>query len=258
MVDEDFLDKARKFNLHIAISCDGIPSAHDRNRKDIHGKGTSHVALNCLKRLLLEEPETLVKMTLPANNVRDFTSSIVMLVGMGVKNISTTIDMDVRRWNDDSFEALRLSYPHVARFYLDCIEDGKPFTFSMFEKRFRLDVHQCGFGKSVVVVSEDGCFFPCTGFVRNQDFCIGDVKVGLQKKQLFELFQKAHSIADSESCHGCELFGQCPCRCACRNFRMTGSFSPHPVFCRHEKILFETIQYIKSEANRRNIKLPVF
>ena len=63
MVTSDFLAKANAERLHVAMSFDGTPSAHDRHRLQTDGSGTSTALVPKLKAVLESQPYAPVMMT---------------------------------------------------------------------------------------------------------------------------------------------------------------------------------------------------
>lgn len=240
LVTSDFLVKANAARLHVAMSFDGTPSAHDRHRIQADGSGTSVALVPKLKAVLAAQPYAPVMMTVNPDTADEFYDGVRFLRESGANYLITSLNFQAD-WNERAKKALWKSYKKLGAWYLDAYRHEEKFYFAAFDKRIASHVWpgrggSCQLGKRQISVSTDGVYYPCVQFVGHDEFALGRVGEGLDASRRTCVFERNERM--KTSCAGCALLGRCNNRCGCLNLSTTGTIDEvSPFHCEHEKFL---------------------
>ena len=240
LVSDAFVAKANAARLHIALSFDGMPLAHDRHRTFADGKGTAEALVPKLEAVLQDQPYAPVMMTVNPDTAGDFYEGVQWLRAHGAGYIITSLNF-VAEWNERAKKALWKSYKKLGAWYLDAYRREEKFYFAAFDKRIASHIWpgrggSCLLGKRQISVSPDGVYYPCVQFVGHDEFALGRVGEGLDAVRRTCFFERNERM--KPSCAGCALLGRCNNRCGCLNLSTTGTIDDIPPFhCEHERFL---------------------
>ena len=240
LVTPSFLAMANDARLHVAMSFDGTPSAHDRHRRHRDGGGTAAALLPKLAALLKAQPYAPVMMTVNPDTAADFCDGVRFLREIGASYLITSLNFQAD-WDARAKKELWKAYGKLGEWYLDAYRKEEKFYFAAFDKRIASHVWpgrggSCLLGKRQISVSPDGIYYPCVQFVGRDEFALGRVGSGLDPARRACVFERNERA--KPSCGDCALLGRCNNRCGCLNLSVTGTIDEVPPFhCEHERFL---------------------
>ena len=258
LLDESFLQLAKKANIVVAVSHDGLMSAGGREYT-----ATADLSTEKLQMLLRCQPYAFVLTTVNPLSVRLFADSVEWLFQQGFRYLITSPAHGMHiPWDDKSCDLLQEEYRKVAQLYIKWTKLGKKFYLGAFETKIASHIEgknyvqkHCHIGKEQISVAVDGKIYPCVQFVGNPAYCIGDVWSGVDFERQSALASKH---CGSPLCNNCAISNRCIHTCGCMNSLDTGSVDQvSPFQCRHEKMLISTVdkmaEILYRSKNRRFI-----
>lgn len=240
LVTGDFIARAVKARLHIALSFDGTPAAHDRHRVCADGSGTAAILVPKLEAVLEAQPYAPVMMTVNPDTAAEFYDGVQWLHARGARYIITSLNYQAD-WDARAKKALWKSYKKLGTWYLDAYRREEKFYFAAFDKRIASHIWpgrgaSCLLGRRQISVSPEGVYYPCVQFVDRAEFALGRVGEGLDETRRACVFERNERA--KPSCAGCAILGRCNNRCGCLNVSTTGTIDAVPPFhCEHEQFL---------------------
>lgn len=215
---------------HVKVSLDGPPHIHDAYRKDGKGRGTSHKAIDAVKRLFeaIGERLSITAVLSPGNDpaeVFEFCESLqaaqieLLPVAGGEEGASFTQD-DLRRYR--SF---------VAGYASDLACGRKRAVLSRFcnmlphAMGFGVQLYRCGAGRSFYAAGPDGLLYPCFRMIGLPGFAVGSVCTSIDKSALSHFRRTTgRSITKRSACRTCWARALCNGPC----FALTGLMNMEP------------------------------
>jgi uncharacterized protein len=228
----------------VAVSCDGVRAAHDRNRKDATGGSTYEAATAAIRRCLAAGLRLRVVMVLDPSNVELLPESVAALVGMGARELVVNVNW-AADWSPESVRAqCQAAYGRVADLYLEAYRQRQPFWVSLLDGKIASHIKggylpgdRCDLGQRNLVVAASGRLYPCDRLVgedRDDVLAIGDVWTGPNEERIRRFVSQVTSPVE---CGECVLASRCRNRCACANLAMTGTIDvPSETLCFHEQL----------------------
>jgi len=258
LLDEPFLQFAKKANIIIAVSHDGLMNSGGREYT-----GAANLDKEKLQLLLKYQPYAITLTIANPLSVSLFADSIEWLYQQGFRYLITSPAHGSHiPWDDKSCDLLEDQYKKIARLYIKWTKAGEKFFLGAFETKIASHVESekhtqkiCHIGRDQISVAVDGKIYPCVQFVGNTDYCIGNVQNGIDVKRQQAL---ASRHCGSPLCAGCAVNKRCIHTCGCMNSLDTGSVDQvSPFQCRHEKMLIsiadKTAEKLYRGKNRRFI-----
>ena len=251
LLDEDFLRLAKRVNMVIAVSHDGLMSAGGRGY-------TAAATLNAekLKMLLRYQPYALALTTVNPHGVGLFADSVEWLFERGFRYLITSPAHGMHvPWDEKSCDLLQKEYQKIAKLYMKWTQAGEKFYLGAFETKIASHIKgeshvqkHCHIGKEQISVAVDGKIYPCVQFVEDADYCIGDVWSGLDARRQQALVTRH---CGASICEGCAISNRCIHTCGCMNSLDTGSANRvSPFQCRHEKMLISIVDKMAEKLYR--------
>ena len=241
LLDDGFLHTAARRGLHIALSHDGTPAAHDAFRVRPDGVGTFAEVDAALERLLQKRPYSPVLMTVNPEMAGEFSAGVQELQAKGVQYLIASINYS-GPWTDAAMKVLGREYRKLAAWHEENYRKERKFYFSPFDKRIASHVfpersNSCRLGKRQISVGPDGRLYPCVQFVGRAEYVIGTAETGVDEARREEIF--CRNERDKPECAGCALERRCHNKCGCLNLQTTGSLDRVPaVLCEYERMLY--------------------
>jgi len=251
LLDEPFLQFAKKANLIIAVSHDGLMNAGGREYTD-----DVNLNIEKLQLLLKYQPYAITLTIVNPQSVKLFADSVEWIHKQGFRYIMTSPAHGSHiPWDDKSCDLLEEQYEKIARLYIKWTKAGEKFFLGSFETKIASHVEGekyeqkiCHLGRNQISVAVDGKIYPCVQFVGNPDYCIGDVLGGIDVKRQQTL---ASRHCGSSLCAGCAVNKRCIHTCGCMNSLDTGSVDQvSPFQCRHEKMLISVVDKMAEKLYR--------
>lgn len=242
LLDEEFLDRAAKANLGIGLSFDG--SAQDVCRIFANGKPTSSVVEEKAKLLLKYIPKASALATIAPQAVPYYAESVKYLHDLGFKNVSFVIAYGHKvNWTDSDLDALRVQLEETASYLKELFLNKETFYMSAIDSKIsdcirgRNPAERCHLGTRQMPVTPDGTLYPCTSFIGDEKYILGNVFDGIDEAKVIELAKRS---ATPETCRECDLVKRCTNSCGCANRMNTGNENQvSPLQCTYERMLIE-------------------
>ena len=225
LLDEEFLKRAAKANLGIGLSFDGTAQDVCRVFKD--GRPTKAVVEEKAKLLLKYIPEATALATIAPQAVPYYSESVRYLHELGFKHISLLREQLVKTCDYIRELFIKGDKIFVGPIYSkigECIRDKNP-------------AEKCHLGVRQMPVTPSGELYPCTSFIGDADYLLGNVYDGVNEAKLIEIAQRSSTPA---TCVGCDLVKRCTNSCGCANRMNTGNENEvSPLQCTYERMLIE-------------------
>jgi uncharacterized protein len=260
LLDDAFLDYAKRHEIFIALSFDGIQKAHDCCRRTSDGQNTYDGVRDAAVQLLCQNPYTPVLMTVTPATLPFYYDSVCHLYEIGFRYIICSMDYSAP-WQDRDLAMLKLQYRRLAAFYHNLTAKEEKFYLSPFEvkissriRRKNARAERCELGKKQISVSPDGTLYPCVQFVGDIRYKIGSVRDGVDE----EARQRLYLLNEQEKpeCADCAVRERCNHHCACLNKQATGDFRQvSPFLCAHERILLPIADNLANRLYRERSAL---
>jgi len=242
LLDDDFIDFARREGFFVALSLDGTKDAHDLHRKDAEGKGTYDRVVDAAHRLLAVKPYSPVLMTVRPDTLTQYAEGVQSLYDLGFLYVITSLDFSAE-WQEEHLPELDRQYKLIADMYEQKTLAEDKFYFSPFEVKISSHINsktycheRCELGLRQLSVGPDGTLYPCVQFVGDQKFNLGDVRNGINEEARQALYIRNET--EKPGCDICTIKARCNHYCACLNRQATGSIDEiSPVLCAHERIV---------------------
>ena len=242
MLDDSFLDFAKREGFFIALSLDGVKEAHDKHRKDANGGGSYDRVVDAARRLLAVKPYSPVLMTIRPDTLQMYAVGVESLFSLGFSYVISSLDYS-SDWRDDHLPELERQYKLLAELYERKTLNEDKFYFSPFEVKISSHVNsrtycheRCELGLRQLSVGPDGALYPCVQFVGDPKFKLGDVRHGIDETARQALYNR--NEIEKPGCDHCAIRSRCNHYCACLNRQATGSIDEiSPMLCAHERIV---------------------
>lgn len=222
--------------VQIAVSIDGRRQVHDKNRPFPDGKSSYGQIVKNLKKM----PDRIRKRLVGRTTVTPFYPHMVELYedlrGLGFERVELFESEDACHKitpqrqkfffnSDEQYHILCHEYERLALRYIDEVTRGfldyrKTFFNRFFKLMQRLYYNHevtggCPAARGQFAISAQGDIFPCTSFLGVQEFKMGNVMTGLDRKK-YDIFMKAVS-SRFEHCQDCSVFMLCRTTGSCLN-----------------------------------------
>ena len=242
LLDDSFLDFARRENMFIALSIDGVKEAHDAHRKDADSHGSYERVADAARRLLAVKPYSPALMTIRPNTLPLYAAGVEALFSMGFTYVIASLDYSAS-WVDAHLPELERQYKLLSGLYERKTLNEDKFYFSPFEVKISSHVNsltycheRCELGLRQLSVGPDGTLYPCVQFVGDAGFALGDVRRGVDEGARKALYSRNET--EKEGCAECAIRARCNHYCACLNRQATGNIDEiSPMLCAHERIV---------------------
>ena len=242
LLDEEFLERAASANLGIGMSFDG--KAQDICRFFANGKPTSSVVEEKAKLLLKYMPKASALATIAPQAVPYYAESVKYLHDLGFKNVSFVIAYGHKvNWTDSDLDALRVQLEETAAYLKELFIKDEMFYMSAIDAKIRDCIRgrnpaeRCHLGTRQMPVTPDGILYPCTSFIGDEKYILGNVFEGINEAKVLELAKRSSTPM---TCAGCDLVKRCTNSCGCANRMNTGDENQvSPLQCTYERMLIE-------------------
>ncbi|MCR4792904.1 MAG: radical SAM protein [Lachnospiraceae bacterium] len=253
LLDEGFLERARVSHMGIGLSFDG--TTQDVCRRFSDGRPTAALIEEKAGLLLKYMPDSTALATIAPQAVPYYAQSVRYLHELGFKNISMVIAYGKKvSWTDDDLDILKEQLSLTCEYLKELFVRGeKIFVGPVFSKireciSDRNPSERCHLGVRQMPVTPAGDLYPCTSFIGDRDYLLGNVFDGIDRTKVMEIAKKA---SVPESCEGCALIRRCTNSCGCSNRMNTGDENIiSPLQCTYERMLIEASDALGEELYR--------
>ena len=242
LLDEKFLERAAKARMGIGLSFDG--KAQDICRVFVGGQPTSPVIEEKAKMLLKILPESTALATIAPQAVPYYAESVKYLHDIGFKKVSFVLAYGRKvNWTDEDLELLREQLEQTSKYMKELFVNGEKFFMGAICSKIsdcikgRNSAERCHLGVRQMPVTPNGDLYPCTSFIGDEKYLLGNVFDGINDAKVIEMSKKS---ATPETCIGCDLVKRCTNSCGCANRMNTGDENKvSPLQCTYERMLIE-------------------
>ncbi len=250
LLEEKFLERARKADMGIGLSFDG--TAQDVCRFFVGGQTTSKVVEEKAKLLLKYMPDSTALATIAPQAVPYYADSVKYLHDLGFNRVSFVIAYGRKvNWTEKDLDLLREQLEKTAQYLKKLFIAKDRFYMSAFNAKIsdcirgRNSADRCHLGVRQMPVTPSGELYPCTSFINDKAYCLGNVFDGLDKAKIIAMAKKE---ATPETCIGCDLVKRCTNSCGCANRMNTGDENKvSPLQCTYERMLIEISDLLGEE-----------
>ena len=250
LLEEKFLERARKADMGIGLSFDG--TAQDVCRFFVGGQATSKVVEEKAKLLLKYMPDSTALATIAPQAVPYYADSVKYLHDLGFNRVSFVIAYGRKvNWTEEDLDLLREQLEKTAQYLKDLFIAKDRFYMSAFNAKIsdcirgRNSADRCHLGVRQMPVTPSGELYPCTSFINDKAYCLGNVFDGLDEAKIIAMAKKE---ATPETCIGCDLVKRCTNSCGCANRMNTGDENKvSPLQCTYERMLIEISDLLGEE-----------
>lgn len=257
LLDEKTGDYLTENGISVILSIDGRPQVHDRMRVFPGGRGSYERVAENISRFLAAHPEAdyYLRGTFTRKNL-DFAADVLHLAGLGFTRLSVEPVVGASpedcALTEDDLPAVFAEYERLAAELAERAKNGRPVDFY----HFNIDLEGgpclprrltgCGAGVEYLAVTPEGDLYPCHQFVGRAAFRMGDVRAGVVREDLRELFRGAHVYA-KEECRRCWAKFLCGGGCHAGAAAVNGDIKkPGPLACRIVKKRLECALYYRA------------
>ena len=255
LLDDSFLTEDPTAEVFVALSHDGVAAAHDSHRLDAAGRPTYAELRPIVDLLLRRKPYAPVLLVTTPETVRHYAESVRFLFECGFRYLICSLHYGVE-WHPGELEELRHQYRKLGDWYEKETRHEEKFYFSPFDTKIASHIfpgscrrERCELGRTQISVAPNGLLFPCTQFVGDEAFSIGDVRRGVNEERREALYRE--NAREKSSCEACAIRERCNHYCGCLNRQATGSIDRvSPLLCAHERMTVEEADRVAEKLFR--------
>ena len=257
LLTDEVMEFANREMANVVLSVDGRKEVHDFMRPTRNGKGSYDLIIDKFKKMaeLRNQTNYYVRGTFTHYNL-DVAKDVLHLADLGFKQISAepVVASDTQPYaiKEEDLPKLFEEYDLLAREMVEREKAGKGFNFF----HFMIDLtggpclykrlSGCGSGTEYLAVSPCGDLYPCHQFVGMEEFKLGNVDTGIEKKDLVDEFKLCNVYA-KDKCKDCFARFYCSGGCAANAYNFHGNLlDAYDVGCELERKRVECAIMIKA------------
>lgn len=216
IINDKILDFLVRYNFNLAISLDGPPQLHNKNRTFRNKQGSFNIVFKNIQKIREKNEKyfynhVTIQPTLNPKSYTDYKRTMDFFLLNKFQNISVSwliqknsllnrnilqdIIFRIINHNYDSFPFIDLLK------YLDLLRMD----------RGSIKMHTCGAGTKRLAISPIGELFPCEQLLGNEYYRIGDILTGVNVKSLNKIFAPVYACF--KKCSKCWAVRFCPYYC---------------------------------------------
>lgn len=233
-------------DLELAVSFDGSPTLHNRQRPDALGRRTTEVVEKLLCRLRDSGKIFRVVCVVRPDNLDEIPEGLVYLHDLGVREIDLSLDLWTP-WSAEDGVRLKALVENASVLWREWLPE---FSLNWFDSKTarlaRLPESEaslrCGFGAGEIAVAPSGRLYPC-------ERLIGEDKPGQPMALLGHVLEGEDFLSGDpapcsqcSACSKCALRDTCDTLCRCSNYIRTGNVNrPDGLLCILNKAVTEAV-----------------
>ncbi|SCW30385.1 radical SAM additional 4Fe4S-binding SPASM domain-containing protein [Ruminococcaceae bacterium YRB3002] len=244
LLDEDFLKRAKEAGMVIGLSYDALGQDISRRFADKDHSSTSAVLREKAELLLKYLPDSVALITVAPQAVPYYAESVKHVHDLGFKQASCVLAYGSRvNWTDGDMEILRGELDKTVDYMTELFRKSDRFKVTPLCSKITECIKgvnpasRCHLGVRQMQVDVRGDLYPCTSFVGDPDYLMGNVFDGVDESRVSALAAKSNM---PETCRNCELNKRCTNSCGCSNRMNTGDENKiSPLQCTYERMLID-------------------
>jgi uncharacterized protein len=220
----------------LSISLDGTKKTHDTNRVLLNEAGTYDIVAEKFMDLLKKRSDIRVRTTFNSKTVANLSEDVKHLIDMGFMMIVPAPDLFSNDWDTEHMEILYSEMQKIKNL-LEAYDKKMDIKVGIVDPTFEdRPKGTCSGGITGIHIDPEGSIYPCINTVGHEEFIVGHINTGINKKKLEEIH--ALSRIENTQCSGCSRYKYCDgTRCKVINKIMTGDYhTPSAVLCAVENI----------------------
>jgi uncharacterized protein len=266
LLSDGTLEYLRVSGITFGLSLDGPPQAHDACRVGPDGRPTAAAATAAAQKVLDRFPHTTVSAVLTAH----FPEPLAVyrhLLDLGFQRIIVkpvrARPQEPHAFTPENLHLLQDGYREYARYFADALAAGRREIFAAINPHdyfarfvlrvFRREKHayRCGAASMAnLTVAPDGGFYPCEGFVGQEEYRLGDVTSGFDEAAMARF--AALYVDEKPGCQDCWARYLCGGGCYLLGLMVNHDIAtPDPAECELTRFLVEQAIAVLHEVQRR-------
>lgn len=262
LLDDAFLEYAKKYHINIMVSLDGPKSIHDAQCPMHNGSGSFDLAAAGAKRLLKQSRATVrCTMAHPAPKLKeliDFFENFGFSRAIIGPTINPAFSPSSVDFTDADFLELARQEEDLIPWILEKSLKKEKLQYSPFHKflariqncKPKTDVKKCGACHGCTFVGADGSLFPCHRFGGMKEWQIGHISVPPDYEK-FKIFWAKYRNS-LKNCESCWAWAICKGPCPWEIMKNDGTFNVNSRFCNFLKKRIEGAAYIYAWLEEHN------
>ncbi|MBO4637837.1 MAG: radical SAM protein [Clostridiales bacterium] len=250
LLDEEFLELAKKNNMQIGLSFDGL--MQDDCRKTADGGPTSETLEKVSKMIIASGADAVVMCVVPPCSCGKLFGSVKYIHDLGFKHMICNPAYGSKvTWTDEALEVLKEQFDLITDYLKELYLKGDKFRFAPLHNKITENLsginpsRYCHLGIRQLAVAYDGNLYPCTSFLYKSEWCLGNVSDGVDEKRRLEMTKLCFTPSP---CKDCDLSKRCTNSCGCANIMNTGSPDMiSPLQCEYERLVIERADRLGDE-----------
>ncbi len=226
LLDAEIVAFLHAHRVAVAVSMDGPPDIHDRNRPGKDGQGSYAEITSRLEMLLQDSPVPVAaRVTLEPDQWHRLPEVYDHLIGLGFHEVGIAPVSPVSKALLPSIgeeTLLMAGFSELARRFVEVAREGFVMPFSnILDLLGRLHIGQtrpvsCGAGLGYMAVDANGRFFPCHRLTGEMDFHAGGLADGIDHDRINISLASLNKGRD-QHCSGCWARNLCAGGCHYEN-----------------------------------------
>ena len=257
LLNDEIMEFCNREMGNVVLSIDGRKEVHDFMRPFRKGAGSYDLIVPKFQKFAdsRNQDKYYVRGTFTHYNT-DFASDVLHLADLGFKQISVEpvvapkeADYAIR---EEDLPVIFEQYDILAKEMIKREKEGRGFNFF----HFMIDLtggpcvykrlSGCGSGTEYLAVTPWGDLYPCHQFVGNEEFLLGNVTEGIQKKEICEEFKDCNVYA-KKACQDCFARFYCSGGCAANSYNFHGTINDvYEIGCKMQQKRVECALMIKA------------
>lgn len=258
LLDDETMEYINNTMDNIVLSLDGRKEINDAMRVTRSGSGCYETIVPKFQKMvsIRKDKDYYVRGTFTGNNL-DFSEDVMHMADLGFDQLSIEpvvlpdgSGIEIKR---EHLEKICSEYEKLALKLFELRKQGKRINFFHFmldleggpcvAKRLR----GCGSGTEYLAVTPEGDLYPCHQFAGLEEFRLGNVFTGIDKKDIVENFREIN-VYTKKSCRGCWAKFYCSGGCAANAWNFQKDlFGIYEIGCELEKKRIECALWLKAQ-----------
>ena len=242
-LDDNVIKVVKEENINLSLSIDGEEHTQKRNRRSVYGDDTFSTISKNLQKLIEQQVMFNVRMTVTCNNVEDMYNNVCYFLERGVNRIYIAYNY-FDNWDEIKLKILHEQMELLDSLYIHNIALTGCKVINLYDFKYttflaKRPIVFCSAGTTGhFVVNTEGDIYPCGYVANDEDWKIGTVWTGIEKKKF--MFKVEKSVKKIHECQKCEKAFTCmSTRCGFLNYKASGWLNkPDVPICKLEQVLY--------------------
>ena len=257
LLNDEIMEFCNREMSNVVLSLDGRREINDAMRPMRGGRGSYDIIVPKFQKFakLRDMRDYYIRGTFTRNNL-EFSKDVLHFADLGFKQTSMEPVVGAEeetysiKWED--VDKVKEEYDKLAVEYIKRKKEGRGFNFF----HFNIDLKQgpcvakrlsgCGSGTEYLAVTPWGDFYPCHQFVGREEFLMGNVDIGVVRKDIRDEFKLCNVYAKPK-CKTCYARFYCSGGCAANSQSFHGNITDvYDIGCELQKKRIECAIMIKA------------